>query len=532
MIRRAACSLAVLLAACSDGAATLDAGAARDAAPADAAAPPADSGISGPRDAAAADAGPGPTDSGPSGADATPGDAGTSTASPCARGGCRDRIDSDAEFEALSRLSPDGACQFDRELWIVLSASATSPIQDTYYVDANRHPQLIDFVRGELGARYAALDVEAYFRAFEREDTREQRVGRIRRLTPVAGQTTRYAVDLFQSEYFAVEPLTVPQIQALIDHLARTFALPLGYAPGLEGAIRAARALTNPTFALHLPELCPTEVCPAGAGPCVILPDDGELCGHFIDNRTIEQERAQQMRVQLAPGNHRLARGARLPLIVGGTFGPSQAPIVINELGRVLTQDVGGQTYWSIEQPATVGGQSLLLRVDVPNPNAPLVLREPFIDYTSAYASIAAGTPAESAVHLGSCTESTLPRYYAEADLGGGDRVRLEYRHAVPFGGSGRLLPTRADVVLGGQRVTVTDYFGLVYAGVHHNWNNQFQIVFEAPVRYQGHDVHGLWIDEPGTSCCPVDSIRTIDASGRAVDTLTPLSYVRSPRTF
>lgn len=531
MIRRFACTLVFLTAACRDGALDVDGGTAVDAARSDAAEVPAGDAAPGPTDSGPPDAGHA-SDSGASGADAAPGDTGTSTRSPCAVGGCRERITSDAEFESLSRLSPDGACQFDRELWIVLPASATSPLQATYYVDANRYPQVIDFVRGALGARYGALDVEAYFRAFEREDTREQQVGRIRRLTPVTGQPVQYAFDLIGSEHFTAEPLTVPEIQALIDQLGRTFGLPLGYAPGLAGAIRSARALTNPTFALHLPALCPTEACPAGAGPCLILPDDGELCGQFVDNRSIDEERAQQMRVQLAPGNHRLTQGARLPMIVGGTFGPSRAPILINELGRVLTQDVGGMTYWSIEQPAIVGGQPLVLRLDIPSASEPLVLREPFIDHGVLYGSIAAGTPAESVVHLSSCTASTIPRYYAEADLGGGDRLRLEYRHNVPFAGSGRLLPTRADVVLGGQRVTVTEYFGLVYAGVHHNWNNQFQILFEAPVTFRGHDVYGLWIDEPDTTCCPVDSIRTLDARGRPLDTLTTLGYQRSPRGF
>ncbi len=522
-------ALATLVVACSEGGAALDASldaqASGDAAAGDVGTPPGDAGTT-PEDAGAT-----PSDTGVVGPDAAPGDTGTSTSGPCAGLACRARIDTDAEFEALSRASPEGGCQFDRELWIVLAESATSPLQDTYYVDAGAHPQVIDFVRA-LGPRYAALDVEQYFRAFEREDTREQRVGRIRRLLPVVGQPHRYAFDLFESEYFAVRSPTAADIQAVLDQLGRTFALPLGYAPALWGAIRAAERITNPAFALHLPALCPGETCAAGAGPCLVLPTDGELCGRFIDNRPVAEERAHQMRVQLAAGAHRLERGGRVALIAGGAYGPGRAAVVPGEPGRVITQDVGGLTYWSVEQTATVGGQPVVLRVDLPVSGPGLVLRDPFIDFTVMYASIAAGMPGEAAAHLSSCAATTLPRYYAEADLGGGDRLRLEYRYSAPAGGSGPLLPTRADVVLGGERRTVTDAFGLVYAGVHHNWDNQFQIYFDAPITLRGRAVHGLWIDEPGTTCCPVDSIRTLDAQGQVIETLTTVSYARAPRLF
>jgi hypothetical protein len=71
-----------------------------------------------------------------------------------------------------------------------------------------------------------------------------------------------------------------------------------------------------------------------------------------------------------------------------------------------------------------------------------------------------------------------------------------------------------------------------LYAGVHHNWDNQFWLLFDEPVRYQGTDIHGLWVDEPGTTCCPVDSIRTLGPDLTPVHTLNGSDYLRSPKLF
>lgn len=74
------------------------------------------------------------------------------------------------------------------------------------------------------------------------------------------------------------------------------------------------------------------------------------------------------------------------------------------------------------------------------------------------------------------------------------------------------------------------DYYRLVYAGVHHNWDNQFWVLFDAPVTHMGHPIYGLWIDEADFRCCRVDGIYTLDQNLRKLDTLTVESYVRAPR--
>ena len=109
-----------------------------------------------------------------------------------------------------------------------------------------------------------------------------------------------------------------------------------------------------------------------------------------------------------------------------------------------------------------------------------------------------------------------------------GLRVRsfgLDVRYQPPFAGSGPLFPTRGEVTLGTTTTIVDDYFRLVYAGEHHNWNNQFWVLFDAPLTYQGHAVHGVWLDEAAFNS-ELDGVYTLDAARRPLDTLTATSYV------
>jgi len=469
--------------------------------------------------------------------DASAGFADASAASPdaslpsgaCAGRACLDRIRVAAEFDQLSRPSPAGACQFDREIMFVLPRDGTSPLQDTYYVDANAHRHVLDFVRADLGGTYATIDVEAFFRTFEREDMRQYYVGRIRRLI---GDPVRYAFDLQESGYFGVGGGDrAVELAAVTTALRRTFALPLGYAPSLYSRIREAESL-QVSFDVHLPAACPGETCAAGAGPCVVVPQGAELCTRFQDNRSIQAEHLRQTRLTFAPGNHRLANGATIPLISGGVHGPGRVAVTPDGDARVMTMDVGGTTYWSLEQTVHAGNLLIAMTMSISDPSRPLILREPFMSDVQIYGLIDGGMTNDDVVHLESCDPRGLPLYFAEADLGNGDRLRMEYRHQVPFAGSGPLMPVGADVTLGGVTRRLDGHPSIIYAGVHHNWNNQFWLLLSPPMQAFGHDVHGLWIDEPGTTCCPVDAVHTLDANYQRLDTFRVMSYLRAPTPF
>lgn len=497
---------------------------------------PADSGADGGlTDSGATDGGPsdlGPQDGGPpdigasdgGSPDLGPQDGGSGTGA-CEGLPCRDRLLDDQAFFALAVASPEGACQYDLEVTFITSIDGTEP---TYYLDPRAHAAPLDFLRRELPTRYGTMDVEAYFRDFEREDQRTHWVGRIRRVAGVAPY--RYAIDLYGSGYWGAQDV-VAELQALLTRLAPTFPMPLGYGPSQYGPIRQAAGFANPPFMVHLPITCPGEACPAGPGPCVVIPPGAELCGHHQENRAIDLEHQNRIRVQLSPGTYRLVADTNTQLIGGGAFGPDQTPITPGPAVARRLQSSSGESWW-VEQSLSAGGRTIDLRLDLGSPTAPVIFREPFLENVFSYGSVDGGGTFTDSVYLQTCSGSGWTRYYAEANFGGGDRVRIEYRHQLPFAGSGPWLLTGADVILGGQPRRVEAGLDLLYAGVHHNWDNQFWILFDQPVRYQGTDIHGLWVDEPGTTCCPVDSIRTLSSERLPVHTLDGSDYLRAPKLF
>lgn len=479
----------------------------------------------GPTDGAPQDGGPGDsglTDGAP--LDTGPRDAGSGSGA-CEGLPCRDQLLDDQAFAALAVPSPEGACQYDLEVPFITSVDGTEP---TYYLDPQVHAAPLDFLRRELPARYGTLNVEDYFRGFEREDQRTHWVGRIRRLSGSAPY--RYAVDLYGSAYWGSKDV-VTELQALLARLAPTFPMPLGYGPSQYGPIRQANGFNNPPFVVHLPSTCPGETCPAGPGPCVVIPSGAELCGHHQENRAIDLEYQSRIRVQLTPGAYRLQADTPVQLIGGGVYGSESATLVPGPAIARRLQSGGGDSWW-VEQTLTAGERTIELRLDLGAPTQPVILREPFLENLFAYGTVDGGGTFTDNVYLQTCSGTGWPRYYAEASFGGLDRLRIEYRHQLPFAGSGPWLLTSADVVLGGQPRRVEAGLNLVYAGVHHNWDNQFWILFDEPVRYQGTDVHGLWVDEPGTTCCPVDAIRTLGPDLLPVHTLNGSDYLRSPRAF
>lgn len=455
--------------------------------------------------------------------DTGPRDGGSGTGA-CANLPCRDQLLDDTAFEALAQPSPEGGCQYDLEVPFIATIDGSAP---TYYLDPQAYAEPLDFLRLGLGGAYANLNVEDYFRTFEREDQRTYWVGRIRRLQGAAPY--RYAVDLYGSAYWGAEDIAV-DLRALFARLAPTFPMPIGYGPSQYGPIRAAGQLVNPGFTVHLPTPCPNEACPPGNGPCVVIPTGAELCGHHQENRDITLEFQNRIRVRLQPGAVRLQADAPTSLVAGGVFGPDALPIVPGTAVARRTS-AGGSEQWTIEQSATAGSHSLAFTFSLFNATQ-VILREPFLEYLGISGTVDGAANFTDYFNLQTCSGSGWSRYYAEADFGGGDRLRVTYRHQLPFAGSGPFLLTEAEVVLGGQQRRVQAGIDLLYAGVHHNWDNQMWILFDVPIAYQGHDVYGVWVDEPGTRCCPVDSIRTLGANHEPLDTLNGASYLRSPSFF
>jgi len=90
------------------------------------------------------------------------------------------------------------------------------------------------------------------------------------------------------------------------------------------------------------------------------------------------------------------------------------------------------------------------------------------------------------------CEYRDLPLYVITAEVQGGDRAVLHKRHQIPVAASGPCNIVYADVIVDGQPREVDDYFLLVYAAQHHNWNEEYVVLLDPPVG----DVHAILLRE------------------------------------
>jgi hypothetical protein len=478
-----------------------------------------DSGSDAGEDASVEDAG---------GGDAAREDTGVTPTGICENRPCLTSVGDDREWSFVSGPSRGPSrCDLAEETLFALPRNAGTAIAETIYADAEAYDNLYFFLEAHFANELPDLDPAAFFETFERSDTREYWTGRIFR---TGGGS--YGFDVEGDFYFGSPP-DAAQLEEIRTALMQTFGFTLAYAPQESSAIGRAEQFQDPPFEVLLPEPCAGEGCADPDAFCVVVPEATELCGHFAEGRDVPGELAAKIRLDILPGNYEIPREVGtmpMRLIAGGSFGSDRMPIDASEEGTLTVQDVGGYLYYQYAQRLTAGADLIEINWDLDSTRSPLILREPFLTEQHGYGVINGSQMfPDGQIVAGSCTAGGLSRYFAEGELGGGDSFRFTYRHRIPFAGSGPLFLTGATVTLGGQTASVGDYFDLVYAGEHHNWDNQFVIIFDAPMTYMGHDVHGIWIDEPPTTCCPVETVHTLDASYQKLDQLPVTSYVRSP---
>ena len=91
------------------------------------------------------------------------------------------------------------------------------------------------------------------------------------------------------------------------------------------------------------------------------------------------------------------------------------------------------------------------------------------------------GSPAPDTLRFGSCNYPGLPLWQIAADFGNGNRALFHERYQPPVAGSGPANVVRGEAWLGDLHAVETSYWNLVYAADHHNWNEEFRIIFDAP---------------------------------------------------
>jgi hypothetical protein len=457
--------------------------------------------------------------------DASTGDTGVTPTGICENRPCLTSVGTIEEWAFVSGPARAASrCDLTQETLFILPINAGTAIEETIYIDAGLFENVYFFLQTHLSTQLANLDPDVFYDLFEAGGTREYWTGRIFRT-----EEGDFAFDLTLDFYFG-QPPDAAALEQIRTQLMESFGFTLKYAPQSLGAISMAEQFQNPPFEVLLPVPCAGEGCSDPNAFCAVIPQGTELCGHFAEGRDVPGELDAKIRLQVAPGSYEIPRQVGtmpMHLFTGGTYGIDRIPIDASAEGLLTVRDFGGGSLsYSYAQTLTAGADTIELTWELGD----FVYREPRLTQAGAYGIVNNSQMfPDGQIIAGSCTASDLHLYFAEGQLANGDSFRFSYRHQIPFAGSGPLFLTGAQVTLGGGMAIVRDYFQLTYAGEHHNWNNQFLILFDQPLTYLGHDVYGIWIDEPGFQCCPVDSIYTVDQNHQKLDQLEVLGYLRAP---
>lgn len=454
----------------------------------------------------------------------------------CAGRPCLTEIDDAADWAAVSAAHAEPArCDFLEDAKFIAPASAAAELQEVVFQDVKAHRLHLDFMTAVLPEFFGGLTPQQYQQVVLRRAGRQYWAGALFRLVDERGATTGYGFDV------AVDPawdeqLTEEEVAAIAARLATRFHLPLTYAPTTDDAIGAARGfeLAPPP---HFPRACQHVRCATAGVDCVRVPSAVSVCGHFWEGRTIDVELARKARLAVAPQTIDLPRAIgthTVPALFGaGELGPAHTPLVpaaataryeVKQVTPQFVQRTYLQTYRVGAGPTTT---ELRWEVPVPNDGGGFLFEEPHVsDHFYGYLGTPGATSNDEVSQLRSCTAESLERWRIRGALTGGEGdFQLDVRYQPPFAGSGPLFPTDAEVRFGAATASVHDYFALVYAGKHHNWDNQYWVLFATPIDYRGHPVSGLWLDEESFTT-QLEAAWTLDAQRRPLDRLSVTGYV------
>jgi hypothetical protein len=449
----------------------------------------------------------------------------------CSGRPCLTSIDDTADWDRVSVPHTGRRCDFIEETKFIAPATATAALQEVVFQDVEVNRYHLEFMTQVLPEFFGGLTPQMYQALVQRRATRQYWAGALYRLVDVSGATIGYGFDVVFDPADWNEQLGEAEVTAVKTLLETRFHLPLTYAPTDGEAIYLAYQFT--TLAPHFPRACQYTTCPNAGVDCVVVPGAVDVCGHFREGRTIQEEHAIKATLAVSPGTYDLPRGAgtySIPAIFGaGVLGPNRTPLVAAGTGTYTVDVQPGWTTRSYQQSFAAGARTLDLRWDVqlPEGGGGFLFAEPWVGYVGAVGDLGSQQYADT-VQFSSCTAELLEHWQIAGTIAGGDGFTIDFQYQPPFAGSGPLFVTRGRVTLGGQTADVTDYFDLVYAGEHHNWNNQFWVLFDAPLTYNGHAVHGLWIDEqPYMS--QIEAAHTLDAALQRLDLLDVTSYGVAP---
>lgn len=258
-------------------------------------------------------------------------------------------------------------------------------------------------------------------------------------------------------------------------------------------------AITGPTFELEIP---------AGT----------TACGVFADGRSPEGELMHKSQVSLIPGTHLLPSDTgifSLDLMEEVLFGPSQKKLESITAGRFerdFSTGIDGKVVYTFIYKQTfrlAGGELFKIEIRFPNFEAldgeavekTLILDDAFMTDRLVMSRSVEGE-SNTLVRYSSCNYETIPLWDIRAELEDGSTMRLEERFREPTSGSSPANLMAATLNLSGVEVEIRDYWQLVYAALHHNFNPQYWMMLTSP------------LDVPGVGSVHVVELRAPESDG------------------
>ncbi len=267
----------------------------------------------------------------------------------------------------------------------------------------------------------------------------------------------------------------------------------------------------------------------------LVVPESAEACGVFSEFRTLAEEYSLLARMTLVPGRLDLPAGAAnldADLIAALLVGPAKEPATPLGPGTFRPQfETAGSRriyLYTYTQSFRVGTAPLDLELRLPpfwtdsegSDETELIFDESFLSLSLDMRA----TFGEERLIFASCTYAALPLYETTVTAVSGERIVLRGRHLPPLAGSGPENLVSATVELAGSTRTQSDYWRLVFAADHHNWDRRYWVLLDPPIG----DTHVVELREATRFTREPPVLRLLVADFRLLRDLAVASWERT----
>jgi hypothetical protein len=253
---------------------------------------------------------------------------------------------------------------------------------------------------------------------------------------------------------------------------------------------------------------------------CLVFEPGAKACSVFMDDREWQKELAALGRIHFHPGVVNLPTDQATfagTLIETVEYGPAQ--LAASNLGAGFFEyeyhqggiPSQGSHVYSYRQEFDLEGQAYAIEFQFEfgvYDNEPVYYEirfsDDFAEYRTPIGILGDGSLyPDQYQHFSQCHYRDKPLFIATAAIENGDLAIVHKRFLEPGGGSGPANLVYAEITVDGTTRTTDDYFELVYAAYHHNFDETYLVILDPPVG----DVHAIMFEHVWYYQGPTDMI-------------------------